>query len=244
MRRVFCQKKNGELISSNTYCAWEGFRLKGYQTLFFEGEFESDELENIHLSMDDIVCGYISIIRRVFDRLNVPQPDIVDIPKELYSFCGRDIRHGTLQEIHKMDMNIQPVFIKPQKIQKAFTGHVVNCFRDLIKTSSFPMEMPIQISQPVNFISEYRGFVLRKKLIGLSHYKGDFTIIPNAKIISQAIEAYVSQPIAYSIDFGITDDNKSLLVEVNDAFALGNYGLNSYLYSDMIQARWDEIVNN
>jgi hypothetical protein len=71
MRKVYCQKKNGELITTNTYYAWEGFRLKGYQTLFFEGEFESEELDNIPLTKDDIVCGYIPIVRKVFDRLAI-----------------------------------------------------------------------------------------------------------------------------------------------------------------------------
>lgn len=141
-------------------------------------------------------------------------------------------------------MDVKPVFIKPQKTQKAFTGHVVSSFKDLMKTSSFSMDMPIQISDPVNFITEYRGFVLNNKLLGLRHYKGDFGVIPDIKVIRQAIEAYTSAPVAYSIDYGVTDDGRSLLVEVNDAFALGNYGLESYSYSAMIEARWDEIVGN
>lgn len=242
MRKVYCQKKNGELITCNTYYAWEGFRLKGYQTLFFEGEFESEELDNIPLTKDDIVCGYIPIIRKVFDRLGVPQPNIVDIPKELLSFCGRQIRYGTLAEIHNQDYDVKPVFIKPRHIQKQFTGHVVSQFRDLIKTSSQKMDMEIQISEPVEFVTEYRGFVLKGDLVSLKHYKGDFGLVPDVAVIRDAIAAYESAPVAYSIDFGVDDKGRSLLVEVNDAFALGNYGLNSLIYTDLIEARWDEIV--
>jgi hypothetical protein len=244
MRKVYCQKKDGELITCNTYCAWEGFRLKGYETLFFEGEFSSPQLDAIDLSRNDIVCGYIPIVRKVFDRLGVSQPNLPDIPDDLISFCEREIRYGILKEIHLQDQNIKPVFIKPRNIQKLFPGHLVSSFKDLIKTSSYDMETEILISSPINFISEYRGFVRRNKLIGLRHYKGDFGVIPDIKKINAAIESFKESPIAYSIDFGVTDKGSSALIEINDAFALGNYGLMSLDYAGMIEDRWDEIVKN
>jgi hypothetical protein len=104
------------------------------------------------------------------------------------------------------------------------------------------MDMEIQISEPVEFVTEYRGFVLRGDLVGLKHYKGDFGLVPDVAVIKQAIAAYKGAPVAYSIDFGVDDKGRSLLVEVNDAFALGNYGLNSLIYTDIIEARWDEIM--
>ena len=242
MRKVYIQKHNGEFITSNMYYAWEGFRLKGYETIHFEGVYNSPELDSLDLTKDDIVCGSIPIVRRVFDRLEVEQPEVPSIPKELESFCGRRICYGTLKDIHYHDN--KSLFIKPQKISKLFTGHVVSSFKDLIKTSGFPMETEILISDPVDFVSEYRGYVLNKKLIGLRHYKGDCTIFPSSFLIQEAIKQYTSDPIAYSIDFGITNQNKSLLVEINDAFALGNYGLNSLDYTNMIEARWDQIVSS
>lgn len=244
MRKVYLQKKNGELITTNTYAAWEGFRLKGYETLFFEGEATSEELDNTPLTKDDLVCGYIPIVRKVFDRLGVPQPNLPDIPEELLPFAGREVRFGTLKEIHIQDYEVKPIFIKPRHIQKLFPGHVVSSFKDLIKTSAYSMDTEVLISEPVNFITEYRGYVLRGDLVGLKHYKGDFGVVPDVRVIREAIKAYKLAPSAYSIDFGLTDDGRSLLVEINDAFALGNYGLNSLIYTDVIEARWDEIVRS
>lgn len=35
-------------------------------------------------------------------------------------------------------------------------------------------------------------------------------------------------PNGYGIDFGVTDDGRTLLIEVNDGYALGSYGTMQY----------------
>lgn len=244
MKKVYCQVKNGIPITTNIYYAWEGFRLKGYDISFFEGEFISPQLDNMPLTKDDIICGYIPVVRKVFDRLGVAQPNLPDIPEELLPFCKREVGFSTLGAVHKQDYAVKPIFIKPRYVQKLFPGHVVSSFRDLIKTSAYDMSTEILVSEPVNFVTEYRGFVLRGDLVGLKHYKGDFGTVPDVRVIQNAIRSYKSSPSGYSIDFGVTDRGDSLLIEINDAFALGNYGLSSLTYTDIIEARWDEIVGN
>lgn len=49
---------------------------------------------------------------------------------------------------------------------------------------------------------------------------------------------------AYSLDFGITDSGVMMLVEVNEAFALGTYGLPSIIYARMLETRWQEIMHD
>lgn len=44
------------------------------------------------------------------------------------------------------------------------------------------------------------------------------------------------------MDWGVTDDNRTLLIEVNDGYALGNYGLHPSLYAALLEARWHEIT--
>jgi len=98
------------------------------------------------------------------------------------------------------------------------------------------------MSECVNFISEYRCFVLNKEMVGCKNYKGDFKIFPNASIMENAINDYINQPVAYSIDFGVTDKGETLLIEMNDAFGLGSYGLDKLIYCKILEARWDEIL--
>ena len=49
-------------------------------------------------------------------------------------------------------------------------------------------------------------------------------------------------PAAYGLDFGVTADGRTLLVEANDGFALGCYGLDPVIYAEMLEARWCELA--
>lgn len=50
-------------------------------------------------------------------------------------------------------------------------------------------------------------------------------------------------PDAYGIDFGVTKDGRTLLIEVNDAWALGCYGLESHLYAKFLLTRWAQLTD-
>ena len=54
----------------------------------------------------------------------------------------------------------------------------------------------------------------------------------------------MDHPAAYTVDFGIPSTNETVLVELNDGFAIGNYGLADYLYARLLEARWDELVSS
>lgn len=43
-------------------------------------------------------------------------------------------------------------------------------------------------------------------------------------------------------DFGVDDFGRTLLIEVNDGYALGNYGLSPKQYAEMTMNRWKEIT--
>ena len=98
--------------------------------------------------------------------------------------------------------------------------------------------IPITISEPVRFISEYRYFVMEGKIVDCRRYAGDFKHSPALTIVEKAIETYRNAPIAYSIDFGVTDDGRTLLVECNDAYSLGPYGCDSLELTKMFILRW------
>lgn len=53
---------------------------------------------------------------------------------------------------------------------------------------------------------------------------------------------WVDRPNACSMDVCVTSDGRTLLVELNDAYALGSYGLNSILYAKFISARWSQLL--
>lgn len=65
----------------------------------------------------------------------------------------------------------------------------------------------------------------------------------NYKVVENAILEYKSAPNGYAIDFGLTDKGETLLIEVNDGYALGHYGLFSLDYAKLLSARWAELTS-
>ena len=57
-----------------------------------------------------------------------------------------------------------------------------------------------------------------------------------------AIDEFKNSPVSYSLDFGVTDDGKTLLVEANDSHSLGNYGLHPFQYARIIASRWAQMT--
>jgi hypothetical protein len=100
----------------------------------------------------------------------------------------------------------------------------------------------IWCSEPVKFVAEWRCFVRYGEIIDVRKYGGDWRLKYDYKIIEQALEAYKSAPKAYAMDFGLTDNDRTLLVEVNDGYSLGSYGLLSLDYAKFLSARWAEIT--
>ena len=49
--------------------------------------------------------------------------------------------------------------------------------------------------------------------------------------------------MACSIDIGVTDKNETIVIECNDAYALGAYGLTDVDYAKFISARWAQILH-
>lgn len=136
------------------------------------------------------------------------------------------------------------IFIKPSpEDQKRFTGHVRGSVGFLAQTASVPDEVEIQCSEPIQFATEYRCFILNKQILGIRHYKGDYRYYPEHNIVEAAMFAYKSSPVAYTLDFGVTYDGKTVLVEANDAFSLGAYGLPATMYARMIEVRWEEMTS-
>ncbi len=234
---AFVQRKDGEWINANAFCAADGFRMLGVEVR----GFESTELEALPLNSATIVTGYVGVVQRALERIGAPRPFVPDFPEALMPFVGRRIRQTTLGEVRRSD---ERVFIKPFRAQKAFTGYVRGRdVHDLGRSAHCDDDFEVIASEVVTFVSEWRCFVLGGECIGVRPYVQDYrTPPPDLRIVDDCIRAFVGAPAAYAIDLGRTDGDRTLLVEVNDAYSLGSYGLSSVLYAHMIEARWREMT--
>ena len=233
--RVFVEKLfENEVINVNFNTAVYGFSYMGWEVNYFVKDIPE------YLSKDDIVVGYISTIKRALIQLGIEPPLELDYPEELSHYYGRKIWKSNIDYI-SIHPELYPVFIKPIK-GKQFDGRLVSSFKDLIGTGKKDYSPEIWCAEPVNFISEYRCFIRYGKIGDMRRYKGDWKIYPNINIIESCLKDFIKQPAGFSMDFGITDDGRTLLIEINDGFSLGSYGLFYIDYAKLISARWYEMV--
>lgn len=72
----------------------------------------------------------------------------------------------------------------------------------------------------------------------------DLSTTMDTKIIDNAVKDFSTwegRPNACSLDFGVTKNGRTLLIEQNSAYSLGCYGLYSNYYAKMISAYISQI---
>ena len=217
------QSKLPSEVSINKYNAQVGAYLQGEEVILYQSFSEIKQLTS-----DDTVVDYITETRALLKMMGLNVP-VYDYPIELKEFYGRKIYAGVLGEIVNIPDNWGK-FIKPKAGSKIFTGRVVNGTRDLIGIG-LSFDYPIWISEVVEFIAEWRCFVLDGRVLDVRPYTGDYHT-----------QCWKDAPIAYGLDIGVTSDGRTLVVEVNDGYALGNYGLSPLKSINFHKARWKELV--
>ena len=236
--KAYVQQQYGQWLNDNCYTVWYGLTRMGYEV----HPFTIDKIPT-DITKDTIVHGGINTMRKIFDNLGVEQPPIHNPHDYLLQYCERNFVETILGEAMNRPY---PFFIKPLHDHKLFTGFVVNNSMDaetFMKYTTNPLDTPVLVSEVVNMVSEYRCFVHKGKLVGSKNYTGDFTKNINYDMVNEAIEDYEDQPISYTLDFAVTDTGETTLIEINDGFALGSYGLNPITYTKMIIDRWNEIMS-
>lgn len=246
--KIYVQRDpaTGEFINKNVYNAWYGFTKMGvWAEPFVWSDLEAGKVE---LSRDAPVIGGIHAVRSALAQLGAPPPENIDYPPVLEPFLRRRVRRATIREAHHLcvdDRFDPPVFIKPVTGHKEFTGHVLAVYRDMIRTVGWAAEAPdtaVWISEIVTFAAEWRYFVHHREIVGVGHYHGDPLRAPDPEVVRAAVLAYADCPSAYVIDFGVLADGRTALVEVNDGFSFGCYGLNPHAHAQMLESRWLEMV--
>lgn len=84
-----------------------------------------------------------------------------------------------------------------------------------------------------------------KDLIGCGAYNEDWHYNYDAEVLDEIMDQFIEwdkRPMACSIDIGVTKDGRTLLIECNDAYSLGAYGLVDYKYTKLLSARWSQLL--
>lgn len=241
--RVLVQQKDGDYASEEDYVAKIVFTVKGYLVGFFT--WEDLKAGRCSLSRETLLVGGPRSVHEALRQIGVPPPSTLNLPERLEAYRGRRVWATDWGTIHRefLQGRTEPLFVKPLEELKAFTGYVLRTKSDLEPTIRFSAGMKLLASELVPFRSEWRYYVLRNEVIGIGHYEGDVFRYPDPETVRAAVRDFQAEaPVAYGIDFGVTEDGRTLLVEVNDAYSLGCYGLSPPRYAEMLEERWLEMV--
>lgn len=232
MTKALIQCRRGLPFGAGPFTAFVGFEDMGLEVV----PFEPADLPEIRRKASDIVVGGVGVVRSALCALGRGVPEI-DYPEELESFLGRRVWRSTIGDVSARP-DIWPIFVKPIQ-SKLFTGRVVTSPGNLAGCTA---STDVICSEPVSFVAEWRCFVLRGQILDVRPYRGSWRVRFDPSVVEHAVAAYATAPAGYGMDFGVTNDGSTLLVEVNDGYALGPYGLECHAYARLLSARWAELA--
>jgi len=240
IKKAYVQLWKGDFANEATYIAFMGCEFLKIPTQ----RFHIEDMGTLEIDKDTVVFGGVTAVRTGLSMIGAELPKPLDIPEELYPYTKRNIRLGTIKSF--MEEKNFPLFVKP-RLPKLFTGAVV-CSAEELELFKYlhtdDLDMEIMASDVVKFVSEYRTFVLEGHPYDCRKYSGNHRITPDFNFIEETIKAYKTAPVAYGIDFGVTDKGETMLIEANDGYSLGTYGFDCYNYVRMCILRWNQILNN
>ena len=217
----------------------------GFEIVPFNGDDLSClKKENIDISQD-VVFGSVEATVDFFKKGGISIPQYLGYPSELKEYMDRNIFVSKFKDLYSKEF---PFFIKPVEEVKLFTGDIIEKESYLDNLRDFNPgvkdDTSVYVSDIVDFVSEHRCFVFENDLKGVQFYLGDFKKFPSIERIEEMIKKYKQSPVAYTLDVGITDKGETLLVEVNDMWAIGSYGFDSKQYVLSCVRRQREIYNS
>lgn len=260
--KVYFQYYNNIPVTKNIYDLQMGFEARGFEIIPVNinlKKFSDFKVEDSILSefkKEDILCSGFPLYRKVAEYVGLPQPFFESYPEVLKKFTDRSITETTLGQLYKnLTEEFKPFFVKPKNEVKLFTGIAVRGRMDLLKIpAAIPDNTELYVAEIVDFISEYRVYVNQQNIyaedgiLDCKSYNGNPLIFPDAEKVKEIVKIYnlSGAPKCYGIDFGVVRKEnklKTILVEVNGALQLGSYGLNPYVYSQMVEDAWIDMLN-
>lgn len=212
------------------YSAKMGAEQLGIDVKVFE---DSDDVPG---HPTNILVGSVEMLSKwlTSNSFNVPKA----IPVGMFGrYYGRPVHIRTMNKAYDL-VEQGPIFVKPATEIKAFTGFVATD-ATMLEVFSQNYKGEVQIQPVLDIVSEYRCYVSNNKIIGMKHYSGDPLVFPNAdfirscKTVGDQLDYH-----SYVLDFGVLDNGETILVEPNDGWAIGNYGLEPQKYYLFVRDRW------
>lgn len=228
--------------------AIEGFERCGGDTsdvivatgpLLSQGDIEMVEFA-VQTQKLQLAVGSVQFMQQLFGLLQL-NPQMYTLPYNNYAPIVITTLGEALAGAAK-----HPVFVKPRPDSpKLFTGKVVDgaTYGDLER---LPADTLVQISSPwpADPVTEWRVFVYQGAAVGTRVYAGvEQELDPDFR--DRAVEDAMCslRPLAaFSVDIALLENGQYVVVEYNDFWSLGSYGLDAVQYYRAARARFQQII--
>ena len=227
-----------------------------------ELEWKGVEVKRIYMTLDSLKfydkilkyadftpIGTVEFVKAFAEKVGVKLPDPIHAT-ELLKLEGREYWKDYRKELIGKTPGMYPVFVKPLKELKKFTGFVAKSDKDFDLYPEIDWSTTKLFCTQVleNIVSEWRCYVLNGKVFACVNYSGEPLEFPSRGHIQNMLFNY-NPLVAFSLDVavcvtstGAVNARKTSFIEINDAFALGYYGGDVELYTKMLDLRWKEII--
>jgi hypothetical protein len=196
-------------------------------------EVQSGKFDNLIRS--NVFIGSVEFMKEVFSRIGKTN---IRVPEN----SNRQHLNMKLGEA-KILSKSKNIFIKPFDI-KLFTGFVLDqmVYSSIANISDDTMVMVYDVF-PSPIKSEWRCYIGRDRIVDIRNYSGDMFTTPDESYLESVISSNKGLfPTAYTIDIGILENGDNVVIEYNDMWAIGNYGIDNYEYFSLLKSRYFEIV--
>ena len=169
-------------------------------------------------------------------RLKLLEPTIDWLSNLAHRWRCREVRLATLAEARQVTTRS---FIKPAD-EKCFDARIYSSGNELPAPGPLPEDLPVLVQEIIQWSTEFRCFVLDRKVVSASPYWHDGRLAKSedglwsagSDKLEDAIrfcdsllkDETVSLPDAIALDVGLTKDRGWAVVECNAAFSSGLYG--------------------
>lgn len=201
----------------------------------------------LELDPDTLVAGDLDAVPLALKKLGVQGPFVESYPSATHPFLARRVWKSTLTDMKQwVEGRGGPVFVKPGERLKRFTGFVYTSRADDYLFQGASHRALVHCSSVVQFVREFRAYVLGGVVLGVCQYAGESGAPPEPAFVERVLDALREQQqlvAGFALDVGVLADGQPAVVECNDGFGLGLYpGLNAEAYADLLCARWEELM--
>lgn len=194
--------------------------------------------------------GSVEFVRSAMALAGIAEPANLSYPRGCERWLRRALSTQRAGDVHHR------CFIKPV-YTKLFNGFV---FEPGLHPDSLdehdreqmeiflrlPSDTLVLTSDVITLVSEWRYYVQGGQVIGAARYDpdgSDDAPAPNESELKQCIaDLAITHP--YALDMGVTADGQTVLIEGNDAWAIGFYrgAMSNVAYLEFLSTRWATLL--